>query len=71
MSDMLSIVKLWEEYEATTDCLFGKMEQLRERLLAARGEDAYGIERRIDLLQCEINDMRTVCFYLRKNYGSL
>ena len=68
MMDVLSIVKLSEEYKVTTDHLFAKIEQLKERLKISRGEDMFGIEKRIDLLQCEISDMRRVCFYLQKNY---
>ena len=68
MMDGLSIVKLSEEYRATTDHLCEKIEELKGRLKISRGEAAFGIEKRIDLLQCEINDMRRICFYIQSNY---
>ena len=69
MSDMIGIMQLSEEYKATTDRLFIKMEQLKEKLKESRREEIFNIEKRIDLLQSEISDMRRVYHHIQRNYG--
>ena len=52
------------EYAAAVGPMEERIRQLKERLAAARGEESIRLERRIELLQYEIGDLRKIAAWI-------
>ena len=65
----MSLSQLTEEYRQTAQLLEDRLAQLKEELKTARGEHAFSLQKRVELLYDELLDTRIIIRYL-KNYYS-
>ncbi len=65
----MNLNQLSNEYRTAADRLQDRIAALRAELPTARGETAFTIQKRIDLLYAELLDVRTVMGYLQNYYN--
>ncbi len=65
----MNLKQLSEEYRAAADQLQDRIAALRAELPTARGEKAFAMQKRIDLLYAELLDVRTIMGYLQNYYN--
>ncbi len=65
----MSLTQLTEEYRQTAHLLEGRLALLKEQLKTARGEEAFSLQKRVELLYTELLDTRIIIRYLKDYYS--
>ncbi len=65
----MSLTQLTEEYRQTARLLEDRMALLKEQLKTARGDEAFSLQKRVELLYTELLDTRIIIRYLRDYYS--
>ena len=56
------------EYRLTAQRLFEHKLELEKQIKFARGEDFFLLQKRIQIIKDEINELNQISSYIRKNY---
>ena len=64
----MNLTELADQYQSTADHLMQRLGDLKEQHKTARAQEAFLLEKRIDLLKIELYDIRKVMAYLRDYY---
>lgn len=65
----MDLRQLAEEYSASAEKLLKGLERIREQRASARGDLAVELERREEVMQLELADLRSLSRYLREYYA--
>ena len=65
---MSSLVTLAHQYDQAATAIEERIALLKEKRKTARGEEAFLMDKRIELLQYELYDTRSTAYYLRNYY---